>query len=117
MRISLAPLPEWFRKGGQTTDERLPDLISEAHMAKRIYTDAFGQDHECDDEITLLGPHVPVIGTSAESNLNPRYQPIRDPYGDRQRALERESRKTSGFSNPVDDAEYIAQHWPSKGTV
>lgn len=86
-------------------------------MAKIIYTDAFGKEHELDDSITLLGPSPDLSGTSAEGFLDHRFQRIRDPYGDRQRALERQARKTSGYSNPVDDAEYREKFWPSKGTA
>ena len=86
-------------------------------MAKKIYTDAFGQEHEFDDEITLLGPNPDLTGTSAESNRDVRFQRISDPYGDRQRAIERQARKTSGYSNPVDDTEYREKFWPGKGTV
>lgn len=87
-------------------------------MAKVFYQDAFGNSHELDDEVTLLGPNPPI---SPESRVD-AHQRIRDPYGDRQRALERESRKTSGYGNgnpagTVDDAEWLAQHWPGNKPV
>jgi len=84
-------------------------------MAKVFYEDVFGNQVECDDEITLLGPNPPI---SPESRVD-SHQRIRDPYGDRQRALERDSRKTSGFGNgdpsgTVDDPDWQAQHWGLK---
>lgn len=85
-------------------------------MAKIFYETPEGKI-ELDDEITLLGPHPDLTGTSAESGFNPHFQRVRDPYGDRQRALERQSRKISGYSNPVDDPKWQANHWPGNKPV
>lgn len=46
-------------------------------MAKQNFTDAFGNEIEVDDTITALGPSPNLIGTSAESPRDLRYQPIR----------------------------------------
>jgi hypothetical protein len=85
-------------------------------MAIKILHDAAGNEIRVDDDVSLLGPRPKA---SADSRHDHRFQPIRDPYGDRQRALERTARQTSGYGNgdptgTVDDPDWKAQHWGKK---
>jgi hypothetical protein len=81
-------------------------------MAKVFYEDVFGNKVECDDEITALGPNPNLIGTSAESPRDLQFQPIRF------HAPQSPTPKPqSGYSNPMDDPEYIAKFWPGNKGV
>jgi hypothetical protein len=70
---------------------------------KVTYTDALGNIVIVDDEITALGPHPNLIGTSAESRRDLQFQPIRFHAPTPQRPAE-----PSGYSNPVDSDEFRA---------
>jgi hypothetical protein len=91
------------------------------HMAKKTYIDATGAEVIVDDDVSLLGPHPDLKGTSSEYKPRPdspnsqrdmRFQPIRfhSPQSPAPKAK-------SGYGNPMDDLEYVEKFWPSKGNV
>jgi excisionase family DNA binding protein len=83
-------------------------------MAKVFYEDVFGNRIECDDEITALGPHPDLSGTSAQSPRDLRFQPIRFHSTEQP---EMAPKKASGYSNAIDDPQWAAKHWPGNKKV
>ena len=73
---------------------------------RKVYTDAFGNEVIGDDEITLLGPSPDLRGTTADV---PKFVRIKDPYGDRQRKIERSYRRQSGYGCADAVAEELAR--------
>jgi len=80
-------------------------------MAIQKFTDAFGNEIEVDDTICpMLGPHPPV---SPESTRDRQFIAIRsfhhpEPSRDWRK---RKQLEESGYSNPVENAEYLEKHW------
>ena len=94
-------------------ETKLARSLIGAHMIQK-FTDAFGNVVECDDSVTALGPHPDLSGTSPNSPRDLRYQPIRFHSTE---VPEMAPKKTSGYSNPIDNPEYIERHWPTRKTV
>jgi hypothetical protein len=79
-------------------------------MARIVLQDAFGKDVVVDDEISLLGPHVDLTGTSAalNSRRDLNHQPIRF---HRDRPAIRQRVPSGYVGSAVDDPEYLRKHW------
>jgi len=48
-----------------------------------------------------------------ESRCGPRFQPIRFHESDNRFLQSRQPKPPSGYTNPVDDPEFLAKHWPN----
>jgi hypothetical protein len=79
-------------------------------MAMQKFIDAFGNEIEVDDTICpMLGPHPPV---SPEARVN-QITPIRS-FHHPAPSTDWRTRKQAeewGYSNPVENAEYLEKHW------
>jgi hypothetical protein len=96
-------------------EDNLPDLVfKRGNMALKKYTDAHGNEHLLDDEVSLLGPNVNTVGTTAQDSMRDRqFQPIRSFHYQQSPA----PKVKSGYGNPCDDPDYIAQFWPGNERV
>jgi hypothetical protein len=82
-------------------------------MAKQTLKDAFGNHIECDDEVTALGPHPNLIGTSAQdSPRDMRFQPIR--FHTPQAPA---PKQPTGYGSGVDDEDWNKTFWPGNDSV